>query len=96
MKDDMTIKQKLDRLDEGYSVDVSYANGILRSSKEATAFYEGEEGDLIQKDEKPAGYDIFHGIDGTVTYFTRKGIIEVMQGKRDPWDGDYAHPKKGA
>ena len=55
--------------------DASLSNGIIRSSKEVTAYEDGT-------------FGVFHGIDGTMTYFTRAALIDVFRGKRDIWDGD--------
>lgn len=76
------IEEKLELLKAGHNVDVSLSNGILRSSKEIYAWW------TDQTSEEPHGYSIFHGIDGTITNFTKKGIVEVLTGKRDVWDGD--------
>ena len=71
----MGVYDRLDKLDDGETVDWDLANGLLRSSKEITKI----DIDL---------YQIFHGIDGSLTYFSREGICEVLAGLRDVWDGD--------
>ena len=58
----------------GYG-DASLSNGIIRSSKEVQAYDDGT-------------FGVFHGIDGSMTYFTRPALIEVFRGKRDIWEGD--------
>jgi len=71
----MSVYEKLDKLDNGDTVDWDLTNGLLRSSKE------------IQKVDSDL-YQIFHGIDGSITFFSREGICEVLAGLRDVWDGD--------
>ncbi|MCJ7797902.1 MAG: hypothetical protein MUQ56_14270 [Thermoleophilia bacterium] len=65
----------IERLDAGYDVDLSQFNGVLRSKKTVFSLGDGR-------------YGILHGIDATVTVFTRDGIRQVLEGSRDPWDGD--------
>lgn len=55
--------------------DASLSNGLIRSSKEISAYDDGT-------------FGVFHGIDGSMTYFTRAGLIEVFRGERDIWEGD--------
>ena len=74
------ITAKLERLDNGFPVDATLSNGVLRSSKEIYRVTD-EHGENVQ-------YHCYHGIDGTITCFTRDGIIEVFEGKRDIWEGD--------
>ena len=59
---------------DGYG-DASLSNGLVRSSKEVTAYEDGT-------------FGVWHGIDDTYTYFTRAGLLDVFNGKRDIWDGD--------
>lgn len=72
-------QMNLFQLDHDYSVDWSYTNGVLRSSKEISTVY---------SDKYGRHFSIFHGIDGTQKYFSREGITQVMEGTRDAWDGD--------
>jgi len=67
--------EQLARLDTGRNLDLSMHNGILVSTK--TAFACGDD-----------RYSIFHAVDGTLVTFTREGIREVLEGTRDPRDGD--------
>lgn len=77
-----SISDKLAALKAGEYVDVSLSNGVVRSSKEVFAVWTDQTAD------EPYCYTVFHGIDGTTTDFTLKGIIEVFEGKRSAWDGD--------
>lgn len=65
--------QALDLVGDGV-IDFAYSNGALRSSKEM--FKSGD------------GFSVFHGIDGTMTWFTREQAIEVLAGERSAWDGE--------
>ncbi|MBU2602852.1 MAG: hypothetical protein KKA32_11930 [Actinobacteria bacterium] len=67
--------ERLTRLDTGRDVDLSIRNGVLVSTKMAFALGDGH-------------YGIFHAVDGTVVTFTREGMREVLEGVRDPRDGD--------
>lgn len=71
----------------GYG-EVVLSNGALRSSKDITPFYYGEEGSILGSDEQPVGFQVFHNIDGSTSNFSREGLIEVFRGNRDIWDGD--------
>lgn len=73
-----TTKQKLELLKAGNCLDMTLSNGPIYSSKEAQAY---------QKDGQWF-YFVFHNIDGTETNFTESAFIEVLEGKRDIWDGD--------
>lgn len=72
---DGSTQEQLARLDAGHDVDLSLRMGVLVSTKTAFACGNGR-------------YCIFHGVDGRVVAFTRNGIREVMEGARDPRDGD--------
>lgn len=62
-------------LDEKQQIDYSFSNGLVRSSKEIIKHTDGT-------------YGVFHGIDGSYGTFSRKGLQEVFEGKRDIWDAD--------
>lgn len=72
-------QMKMDTLRRGYHVDVSYQNGVLRSSKEMYQVF-----DL----EHLEHFCVWHGIDNTEQYFTKSAALEVLEGTRDAWDGD--------
>ena len=75
---DLTAEQQafLDGPD-GEQRDATRSNGILISSKEVTK-------------QSADSFSVFHGIDGSMSWFTRKGMAEVFTGDRDIWDGDDA------
>lgn len=69
----------INELPETGGYDFAMTNGPIRSSKTLS----------VTTDENGTTYyDVFHDIDGSVTYFTREGAIGVVMGTRDPWDGD--------
>lgn len=69
------IGEQFARLDAGRDVDLSLRKGVLISTKTAFAFTNGR-------------YGIFHAVDDIVVAFTREGMREVLEGTRDPRDGD--------
>jgi len=71
----LNTKDAMRRLDSGLMIDFCLSNGILRSSKSI----------LKASDDH---FIIFHDIDGSEVNFTRAGLLEVLNGKRSPWEGD--------
>lgn len=68
-------QQTLEALDAGGQADHSLYAGILRSSK------------TIEKHDDDF-YVVTHEINFCQSYFSRDGIIEMLEGERDIWDGD--------
>lgn len=73
----MTNKTKtiMAQLDRGEAYEFSYRKGALVSTKWLDKLDDGS-------------YCIFHYIDDSETYFSRAGIIEVLENRRSAWDGD--------
>lgn len=71
----MLPMEKFKAIERGETVDIVLSNGLVRSTKEVSK-------------EEDNRYRIDHLIDGSETYFTKKGIIDVLQYRRSVWEGD--------